>query len=59
MADFAELQRAAPAMARYNTASAALRHATNGTTPQKRLCADFETTVAGIPCGVLAPMNQS
>ena len=42
-----------PAMARYNTARAALRHAINGTTPQKRLCADFETTVAGIPCGVV------
>ena len=41
------------AMARYNTARAALRHAINGTTPQKRLCADFETTVAGIPCGVV------
>ena len=42
-----------PAMARYNTARAALRHATQGTKPQKRLCADFETTVAGIPCGVV------
>ena len=42
-----------PAMGRYNTARAALRHAINGTTPQKRLCADFETTVAGIPCGVV------
>ena len=42
-----------PAMARYNTARAALRHALNGTTPQKRLCADFETTVEGIPCGVV------
>jgi hypothetical protein len=41
------------AMARYNTARAALRHAINGTTPQKRECADFETTVAGIPCGVV------
>ena len=42
-----------PAMGRYNTARAALRHAVNGTKPQKRLCADFETTVAGIPCGVV------
>ena len=42
-----------PAMARYNTARAALRHATQGTKPQKRLCADFETTVAGLPCGVV------
>jgi len=42
-----------PAMGRYNTARAALRHAINGTTPQKRLCADFVTTVAGIPCGVV------
>jgi len=42
-----------PAMGRYNTARAALRHAINGTTPQKRLCADFDTTVAGIPCGVV------
>ena len=42
-----------PAMARYNTAKAALRHAVNGTKPQKRACADFETTVAGIPCGVV------
>ena len=41
------------AMGRYNTARAALRHAINGTTPQKRECADFETTVAGIPCGVV------
>ena len=40
-------------MARYNTTRAALRHATQGTKPQKRLCADFETTVAGIPCGVV------
>jgi len=42
-----------PAMARYNTARAALRHATQGTKPQTRECADFETTVAGIPCGVV------
>jgi hypothetical protein len=42
-----------PAMAQYNTARAALRHAVNGTKPQKRLCADFETTVAGIPCEVV------
>ena len=42
-----------PAMGRYNTACAALRHAINGTTPQNRLCADFETTVAGMPCGVV------
>ena len=41
------------AMSKLNTARAALRHAVNGTTPQKRLCADFETTVAGIPCGVV------
>ena len=41
------------AMSKLNTARAALRHAINGTTPQKRLCADFETTVAGIPCGVV------
>ena len=42
-----------PAMGRYNTARAALRHAVNGTKPQTRECADFETTVAGIPCGVV------
>jgi len=41
------------AMSKLNTARAALRHAVNGTKPQKRLCADFETTVAGIPCGVV------
>jgi len=41
------------AMSKLNKARAALRHAVNGTTPQKRLCADFETTVAGIPCGVV------
>jgi hypothetical protein len=40
-------------MGRYNTARAALRHATQGTKPQTRECADFETTVAGIPCGVV------
>jgi len=42
-----------PAMGRYNTARAALRHAAQGTKPQKRLCADFVTIVAGIPCGVV------
>ena len=42
-----------PAMARYNTARAALRHATQGTKPQTRECADFVTIVAGIPCGVV------
>ena len=42
-----------PAMGRYNKARAALRHAVNGTKPQTRECADFETTVAGIPCGVV------
>jgi len=41
------------AMSKLNTARAALRHAVNGTKPQKRLCADFVTTVAGIPCGVV------
>ena len=40
-------------MSKLNTARAALRHAVNGTKPQKRLCADFVTTVAGIPCGVV------
>ncbi len=41
------------AMSKLNKARAALRHAVNGTKPQKRLCADFVTTVAGIPCGVV------
>ena len=41
------------AMSKLNTARAALRHATQGTKPQTRECADFETTVAGIPCGVV------
>ena len=41
------------AMSKLNTARAALRHAVNGTKPQKRLCADFVTIVAGIPCGVV------
>ena len=41
------------AMSKLNTARAALRHAVNGTKPQKREDADFDTTVAGIPCGVV------
>ena len=41
------------AMSKLNKARAALRHAVNGTKPQTRECADFETTVAGIPCGVV------
>jgi len=41
------------AMSKLNTARAALRHATQGTKPQERQCADFGTTVAGIPCGVV------
>ena len=41
------------AMSKLNKARAALRHAVNGTKPQKRLCADFVTIVAGIPCGVV------
>jgi hypothetical protein len=41
------------AMSKLNKARAALRHAINGTKPQERQCADFETTVAGIPCGVV------
>jgi len=41
------------AMSKLNTARAALRHATQGTKPQTRECADFVTIVAGIPCGVV------
>ena len=36
----------------YNEHAARLRHAQNGTKPKRKYGADFNMTVAGIPCGV-------